>query len=128
MPAQAGLRRQWLLQDRPRIDVRFLVAAEGAHHATQFLQPAEHHVVVIGPEGIFRNAVGRGRMGLIIIQPDHDDTPGLREYARGVGPAVRVLCQPVHVAVHTVGNPLAKIIGANIRVHWRNAEHIEPHR
>jgi hypothetical protein len=30
--------------------------------------------------------------------------------------------------VHTVRDPLAKIIGAHIRMDRRDAEHIEPHR
>ena len=128
LPTEAGGGRDGLLEHRTGVDVRLLLAPEGLHHDAQFLEPGQDHVVVIRAQRIFRDAVARGRVRLVVVQADHDEAAGLRQDLAGVGAAVGVTRQPGHVAVHAVGDPLPEVIGPDVDLDGRDPEGVEAQR
>ena len=128
LPAKTSGGRDRLFKHRASIDVRLLLTAEIAHHLAELLQSFEDHIVVVGSERVFRDKVARGRMRLVIVEADHYETAGLRHDLAGVGPAIGITGQPGHVAVHPVGDPLLKIVGADIDLDRGDAERIKAQR
>ena len=128
LPAKAGGRGDGLLEYGARVDVRLLLTAQYLHRFAKLLQAGEKHVVVIGTERVFRDTVTGRRMRLIIIKPDDHEAAGLRHHLAGVGASFGITGQPGHVAVHAVGDPLLKIIGADVDLDWRHAERVKAQR
>ena len=125
LPAEAGGGRDGFFEHRAGVDVGLLFAPEGFHHDAQLLQAFEDHVVVIPAQRVFRDAVARGRMRLVIVQAHHDQAAGFGQHFTGVGTAVRVTGQPGHVAVHPVGDPLLEVVRAYVDLDRRDPEGVE---
>jgi hypothetical protein len=128
LPTEAGGGRDGLLEHRSRVDVGLLLSPEGLHHDAEFLEAGQDHVVVIGAERVFGDAVACRRVRLEIVQPHHDQAAGLGEDPAGVGAALRVARQPGHIAVHAVGDPLPEVIGPDVDLDGRDPEGVEAQR
>ncbi len=84
--------------------------------------------MIIGAQGVFRDAVAGRRVRLIIVEAYDDEAAGLGQDLAGVGPPVRITRQPGHVAVHAVGDPLLEVVGAHVDFDRRDAESVEAQR
>jgi len=120
--------RDGLLEHRTGVDVGFLLAPEGLHHDAQFLEPGQDHVVVIRAQRVFRDAIARGRVRLVVVQADHDEAARLGQHLAGIRAAIGVARQPGHVAVHPVGDPLPEVLGPDVDLDRRDPEGVEAQR
>ena len=89
----------------------------------EFFQLALENIVIVAMARVDRNGPDRGlrerrqrvRRGPV-IEPQHDDAPGVRHELAGIGPALEGLRHPGHVALRAFGEPAGQTLA---RVRWR---------
>ena len=113
-----------------------LAGAVGDQPARQRLQPLLDHVVIVVALGIDRDRAARAllqnRKRILVgtvIDAEHDDRAHVGPQPARIGAALRIACQPVHVAMRAGIEEIAKVFrGQRNRIRRGDADAVEAER
>src|SRR5215831_3690921 len=133
MPANASLRGMIAFQDRPGINVTFLLPAKAAKEAIDLLQLVSDYVVVIVSPGVPRDltrswcsCVLVRRVPLKIIQCQSNYRPCARQNLLRIATFLFATLHVTHLAVRPMAQPLTKFSCVRRRIAGGSATGIKP--